>query len=347
MRWLRQLADDVAAAFPDPDEANRWIMEILTKSFEDLADPGPGKANLDAKLKSGVKKIANHGQIATDIDQMSGDLFKEGKILRGRQIVHKIMQENMIDKKSAHLFGFNDLNKVKLINGDLRGLVSSWETTLARCQVALDEESILHPMFFKLIENHPPLAEGVAHYKRMDSEDPNRSYGYLLKIAKKEIENDLLDGNRATIQAAIATGGSVPNKGNKMAVLAEEDIGATALPCGTPAGKGDKGRNRETNKGTTFDREDASERGLCFAFQTGNCKAVEGKCPGGFKHELAKKKRHPTPPPTRGRGKGGDTSKIPCRFFANGNCIWGDGCTYSHIGKGNIASAVPAAEDKQ
>jgi hypothetical protein len=163
MRWLRQLADDVAAAYPDPDEATRWIMEILSKTFEELGEPGKGKVNLDAKLKSGIKKIAGHGQIAADIDQMTGDLFNEGKILRGRQIVHKIMKLNMIDVKSAHLFGFNDLNKVRLLNGDLRGMVSSWETTLARCQTYLDEESILHPMFFKLIESHPPLAEGIAH----------------------------------------------------------------------------------------------------------------------------------------------------------------------------------------
>ena len=43
-------------------------------------------------------------------------------------------------------------------------------------------------MFFKLVETHPPLAEGVAHYKRMESDDPNRSYGYLLNIAKKRTE---------------------------------------------------------------------------------------------------------------------------------------------------------------
>ena len=48
----------------------------------------------------------------------------------------------MIDIKSAHLFGFNDLNKVRLMNGDLHGMISQWQTTLARCQIALDEETM-------------------------------------------------------------------------------------------------------------------------------------------------------------------------------------------------------------
>ena len=289
--------------------------------------------NLDAKLKSGVKRIANHGLIASDIDQLTGDLDKQGKILRGRQIVHKIMTNCQIDVKSAHLFGFNDMNKIRLVNGDLRGMVSMWETTLARCHVPLDEETILLPMFFKLIEKHPPLAEDIAHYKRADKDDPDRSYQFLLRSAKKVIELEMFDRNREDIQAAIASGGSPHGKPPKPAAVAEESPAKpTALAAESKA-------SSPSQSGAPFDKEDALKRGLCFAFQTGNCKAVGGKCPDGYKHELAKKKR-PLTPPRKGKGKG-DTSKTPCKFFAEGTCIWGEECAFSHEAK--PASVAKAA----
>jgi hypothetical protein len=339
LRWLRQLADDVAAASTDPDEAYWWIMDILNSTFEELGNPGVGMNNLDAKVKSGVKKIANHGQIASDIDQLTGDLDKRGRILRGRQIVHKIMTNCQIDVKSAHLFGFNDMNKIRLINGDLRGMVSLWETTLARCQVPLDEESILHPMFFKLVERHPPMSEYIGHYKLMDKDDPNRSYQYLLKCAKKVIELEMFDQNREDIQAAIAAGGNPNGKSPKTAAVAETvKENAPALPA--------EARPEKTKTtGASFDKDDAVARGLCFAFQEGNCKAVGGKCPHGFKHELAKKKRPPTPP-RKGRGKG-DTSKIPCKFFPQGTCIWGEECPFSHDSKAKADGPAAIAETKE
>jgi hypothetical protein len=250
----------------------------------------------------------------------------------------------MIDVKSAHLFGFNDMNKVRLINGDLRGMISQWEITLARCQIPLDEETILHPMLFTLIEDHPPLAQGIAHYKRMEPNDPNRSYGYLLMLCKKEIELDMLGNNRDLIQAAIAAGNSSAPKPVKTGAVAEVDPTALALAATENNGKGN--RQRGNNKGGTFDREDARERGLCFGFQSGKCQAVDGKCPAGFKHELAKKRRSPTPP-RKGKGKGGDTSKIPCKFFTTGECIWGDGCTFLHQGTGNEGTAAPAVEEER
>jgi hypothetical protein len=297
-------------------------MEVLSKTFGELGETGENMVTLDAKLKSGVKKIANHGQIATDIDQLTGDLDKRGVILRGRQIVHKIMTNCQIDVKSAHLFGFNDMNQIRLINGDLRGMVSMWETTLARCMVPLDEETILHPMFFKLVEKHPPLAEDVGHYRRTEKDDPDRSYQFLLKSAKKAIEHELFDRNRQDVQAAIAAGGNPNGKPLKTAAVAEEEqSNATAL-----AATEKKAKAKTPN--TAFDKTEALDRGLCFGFQSGQCKAVGGKCPNGYKHELAKKKRSSSPP-LKGRGKG-DRSKTPCSFFAKGNCIWGDKCEFSH-----------------
>ena len=132
---------------------------------------------------------------------------------------------------------------------------------------------------------------------------------------------DLFERNRGDIQAAIA-GGNPNERGTKTAVVAEEDRAhAPALAAAETAGKG-------RAQGAPFDKDDALERGLCFGFQSGKCKAVGGKCPNGFKHELAKKGRAASPP-RKGVGKG-DTSKVPCRFFSQGSCLWGEKCTYSH-----------------
>ena len=104
MRWIRLVADECGSASPYSDEAIWWLLEVLTKSFNELEVIPPKFKRLDAKLKAAIKRVANHGLLANDIDTRTSDLEKQGKILSGRQIAHMLKEANEIDGQSEHLY---------------------------------------------------------------------------------------------------------------------------------------------------------------------------------------------------------------------------------------------------
>ena len=63
------------------------------------------------------------------------------------------MTHNAIDDESEHLFGFEDMNAIRLNDNDLMGFILIWESTLARVDGVLDKDMILKPMWFGLIKD--------------------------------------------------------------------------------------------------------------------------------------------------------------------------------------------------
>lgn len=311
-------------------------MNILNKSFEELSDPPARFKRLDMKLKAAAKRIANHGILATEIDTKTSELENNNMILRGLQILWLIMRKNKIDEKSTYLFGFNDMNKVKLVNGDLLSMVTEWEATLARCPMgALNDKHILEPMFFALIEEHAPLAEAMFHYKSVGPDHPDRSYQYLMAEAKRVIERVTVDANRARVQQAIAAGPSSARPlGTAKALAARENEKVNQQPPTQPSSAAPAPLRNDNNNKRYYDRADVVARNLCFAFQNGKCNKKD--CT--FTHELAKEGTKPrSPSPTRK-----PISEIPCKFFLNGACTKGSSCPFSH--NTPTAAAAPAAK---
>ena len=74
MRWLRQVADECASASPHSDEAQRWVMSILTITFEQAGVVPRKFKRLDMKLKAALKRVIKHGLLATNIDTRTSQL---------------------------------------------------------------------------------------------------------------------------------------------------------------------------------------------------------------------------------------------------------------------------------
>ena len=339
LRWLRQVADEVASASPFADDAQRWIMSVLVTSFDDLGGIPPKFTRLDMKLKAALKRIADHGILATDIDTKTSELEKVDLILRGMQILWLIKEANKVDEKSAHLFGFNDMNKVRLIGDDLAGMIATWEATLERCQGCLDTEHILQPMLYGLIERYEPLRPAVEYYDRIEPDDPDKSYAFLLNACKKLINKRVVTVNRGQVQQVIASGNAVakPLNGQKMFPSTSAAGQEVAQGGSSPTGESLAGISPLRIERNLFDKTDAIARKLCFAFQNGKCTKKAGECI--FGHEPAKKaqsRRKGSPSPNRG-----PKSESPCIFFSKGMCNAGDRCEYNHSG----ATGTPAASD--
>jgi hypothetical protein len=335
VRWLRQAADEVGAASPYSDEAIIWMMSVLVKSFEELGEIPKHFKRLDIKLKAAVKRLVHSGLFAQAIDTRASNLEKNGLILRGIQIVSMIKSDMEVDQKSEHLYGFKDMNSVRLVGDDLAGMVSEWEATLARTS-GLDEQQVLQPMLYGLIEKFAPLKPAIEHYDRNLNE---QNYQYLLNACKKEVKLRLVKDNRANVELAIHNGQGSKTKLSKNAgAVGEADD--SGLPAPTAKTKAKAKAKSKVGQQPNFDRADAIERGLCFAFQKGQCPLSEADCT--FSHQAAKKSndrtRSPSPPKL---APGTDRSKLPCFFFSKGKCSKGDSCEFSH----GLSSAKAEVDD--
>ena len=329
MRWIRLLADECGAASPYSDEAIWWLLEVLTKSFDELGYVSKKFKRLDAKLKAGVKRVASHGLLGNDIDTKTSELEKRGLILRGRQLVHMIKVYNDIDDESEHLFGYEDMSVIRLVGNDLAGFISLWESTLARVDGSLDRETILRPMLYNIIKDFAPIAGALNYYKMLTKGHEDRTYAYLIRVCKTYIKTNAATANRAKVQKDLEAGLSAP-KASKGAVAAAgspvqqrpNDDGETANALAAKV-KGPK-------KAKTFDEQDARSRKLCFAFQDGLC-TLGDNCIYG--HEKAKPYKRPQSPPAERPARARKPrSEIPCGFWSKGTCRGGDKCEFKHEG---------------
>jgi hypothetical protein len=254
----------------------------------------------------------------------------------------------LLDIQSEHLFGFNDMNKISLHGDDLEGMISKWESTLERCKGNLDKETILQPMLYGLIEKYGPLKASIDYYDLCDAGHSDRTYDYLLKACKKLINKRKYQANRADVQQLIA-GDKGGGNGKVSGGAATEGANIPPGP-GTSADVDNKGAPAKgAGKGAAlpspFDRQDATERGLCFKFQNGTCPHSSDDCP--FTHTQAKrsKPRRRTPSPTQVR-TWRPPAEIPCRFFLKGTCSGGVDCKFKHDTTVGSPSAVDAKDER-
>ena len=228
------------------------------------------------------------------------------------------------------------MNAIRLVEGDLASMISLWESTLAKCNGILDREMILQPMLFGLIRYHPPLAPALNHYGLVESDDPDKSYEFLLKACKRIIAKQVVDDNRTKVQkdleAGIRTGQKTKAPTGAAGQVVEQPTGGFGKGFGAPA---------PTPGKTYFDKADAIERKLCFNFQDGKCPLPEGECL--FAHKLAKKARPRSPSPSRGAGEPRlPKNQVQCMYERRGSCRSGAACEFKHT----KPSAAPAtAED--
>jgi hypothetical protein len=97
---------------------------------------------------------------------------KEGRMVRGRQLLFLIYQRYKTAEQAGALFNITDLMKVRLNKGpdpmkSLEGFLNAWETTLADMS-AMPAETHLEHLFLEQVKHSPVLTAEIAHYHRLD-----------------------------------------------------------------------------------------------------------------------------------------------------------------------------------
>ena len=325
--WRRQVRQEMVAAAGRPkEETVPWILQVESPAttFESLEKVMPEWSSLDSKLGSAVIKIAK-GEPGRRIGQVCEEAAALGSLPSGRQLLWLVYKEFGLDLEKSQHHGIQDIMSLRCDSiKNLEGFLTSWDAVVLHMSGKLPPFllcSVLHKQLKKLHE----LNDDIRHFDRQDEGHPDRSYDFLLRIARRYIERSRTERQRLEIADVYA--GKVPTTATAMAALRQkEEKKNQQLTAALPAGA-------------------VAVPGQCNYFaKTGSCKYGD-KCKYAHDKHIGS-----TPPPSprgrpdgkgKGKGKGkagrsrtpspsGDKKLLPCRFFARGDCHHGDECHYSH-----------------
>ena len=213
--WWRYVTYAISSAAGDyVDAAYKWATQIEEKasfSFEDLFDAG-AHPRLDAIIATAaLELVKNHPELSREVNLRAQSISKEGKRLRGRQILRIIFEHYELDQSQGFTFSFTDLLAVNLKNDKqiltLQRFHQDWNATL----MSLDEpvgEKILRGLYFRQIEQCEFLVAEVAHYNRQSEGHQDKTYAYLHGCVKAFLEREKRKSNRARIEASLQGGRS-------------------------------------------------------------------------------------------------------------------------------------------
>ncbi len=118
---------------------------------------------------------------------------RNGKYLKGRQILFRIYEHFRTAEEEGALYGLEDLMAVNLIHDDLRTFLASCESVLAGMKQQ-PWTDVLHVLLLLQLRQSRQLQQDLAYVQHGD-----KSYEFLLSCVRKLLERKRLESNRAEI----------------------------------------------------------------------------------------------------------------------------------------------------
>ena len=314
-KWKANVREAVASASRDPNAAFLWVRDVENTVDRTSLGDSSGFSTLDSKLAAALAKVLT-GALGRSIDVEKEKLAQDGRLMKGREILHVIYKHFKVSEAEGHILDFQDLIAVRMHGDDLRAFLDEWELTLAGMN-KIPAEEYLEPMFRSHIERHPGLKEDMAHYERLLVGHPDNNYELLVNTVRRYIElkrhqkakAERNRGNGRPAAPATEKKGlcfqfqkGQCNKGDDCPYRHEKDPKGRS-PSRTPGkgkgGKGKKGGKPQRGRSPSRDKPD-----VCKFY-------LQGRCTRGKDCAF----RHPK----------------PCKYFQEGTCKRGDRCTFAHV----------------
>ena len=272
---------------------------------------------LDTKILAALTRSAK-GDLAQRILTAKEECAKEGKAMRGRQVLFMFDQYFKTSEEAGNLYSLEDLLRVSRHGEgiiDLKRFLNAWDSVIAGMKKP-PEEKVLKDILLRQVRSCHLLRYDIDTYDRCRDDDPNKSYDFLMRCMRDLIERDRLRENRERVSKVNASKAPTPKAG-------------AAAP-----------EKRDPKKKSAPKPKDTEEK-YCFDFQKGSC-TRGANCP--YAHRKEPRGRSAT----RGRPsspKGGKGEKAPCSFFAQGKCTRGDKCKFSHASTGGKSAAAASSSE--
>ena len=118
-------------------------MEVNTKSFEEVGNPGEFKL-LDHRSGTCMIEISQENEVLSkEITLKEKEMIDIGLVMRGRQYAKVFLTEFEQDERNGAMYSWEDLEKVIMTGnkvGDLRLWLIKWDSHLCRMKFELPED---------------------------------------------------------------------------------------------------------------------------------------------------------------------------------------------------------------
>ena len=283
--WRIKVRDNVSAASAKPDKARLWLGKVYEDAVTTMdLDDSEGFITLDAKLLSSLTNCAE-GDLARQLNTFKETKEKAKEPIKGRQILLLFYEYFATSIKHGAIYDVEDLICVKMVNEDLKGFVTRWESVFAGMRTEVDKKW-LEAYFHLAVKNFKPLAHDLAIYERASEGSAEKTYDFLIKSAKAYLERKRLEKMRDATKRSL--GGKDP-----------------AAPVIDPNDKKPKGVCYEfQNKGKCSRRDCPFKRSLTPGSRSEVCKFWKsGDCHRGKNCAFKHPDRSSTPAPSDDRKK--------------------------------------------
>ena len=197
--WRQQMYDDVAAASGVGHDIFSWlhVVQHPETTFEMLSDSS-GRPTLDVKLGSALRRLLR-GDLKQQVQTRAKALEKQGRMLRGRQILWMISQQYALDENSGALYNLGDLMNLPY-PGDakLDAFLTIWENQVEGQKKAQPDEN-LEIFLYEKIKRSELLSTQLRNYERLPQSHPDRSYNYLIQVIRTAVDIQRKEKNRSAM----------------------------------------------------------------------------------------------------------------------------------------------------
>ena len=275
--WKNTILQNINAASGRPDDdALQWALKC--EDFEgtpdsELSGVDPKFGLLDRRLSARLQMIAT-GELGRQITQKAEDALKTGRAVRGRELLRMIFQYYQTNRTADAVYNLTDLQKVRIVKGNIEGFQSTWIMVLSGMR-KLPDEDVLELLYYERVETFAGISEDVAHYNRLaDGSGGDRSYAFLFNAVQRYLQRTRQRSVREAISRSLG------------------DAGKPAAP-GAKGGKAGNGTEKGKGKGKSIRP--------CFDFQRGECLRGD-QCP--YSHVLIDGAKGKGKSKGKGKGKG-------------------------------------------
>ena len=147
----------VSASGRTDSKALKWAREVEAdgKSIEDFRDSGRRFARLDRKLATSLMSLAS-GELGRRMTQASDDALKEGRVVRGRELLFTTVRYFSTGCHAEIVFTLMDLQRVTLKGDNIEAFQSAWTEVLGSLKREPDVEVLEHIYKEQVLKFKPP-----------------------------------------------------------------------------------------------------------------------------------------------------------------------------------------------
>ena len=124
-------------------------------------------------------------------------MAKQDKMIKGREILWIISEHDKLQRTVGGLYSLSDLLSVRFSGDNLESFINSWEMILIELEDRdRPTDEVLKVILFEESSHCHALKTDIEKYERMDEDDADRSYDFLIKAIKRYINQKRLSENK-------------------------------------------------------------------------------------------------------------------------------------------------------